>query len=192
MRNLCAYVHAHARTYSHRGSCFCGQHLRSAASPLGVDEFQHHAMRTACTSSLLKGGFNDTRLHVQPMRTYSTPAIGAGDAGPMLLVARGTTARPTFESVSLSQQHLQQQRAGKKDGSPAVIELQAALGGVLLGSTAQGLNGPGSEQKSSSKAAKLQHSRQDVTVLGPENQVRVCLGGWVYVCMRTMRVHPCL
>jgi len=113
--------------------------------------------------------------------------LGLHFSGPVLLVARGTTARPTFQSIPLSQQHLQQQQqgAGKSDssngGATAVFLLQATTGGVLLESTAAaaggGVNGMGLAELKGSKAGKAQHSRQDVTVLGPENQVcalRIC------------------
>eukprot|EP00983_Pelagomonas_calceolata_P081615 1155633-Pelagomonas_calceolata.AAC.1 len=93
---------------------------------------------------------------------------------------RGTSAKPAFHSIPLSQQHIQQQRqrAGGDGSSAAEIVLQAATGGVLLDSTVvgKGANGTGaSEHTKSSKAGKLQHSKQDVTVLGPENQMQLSL-----------------
>lgn len=106
-------------------------------------------------------------------------------------MARGTSARPAFQSIPLSQQHLQQQKQqhqpGSKKGSSlsnsegaALFVLQASTGGVLLGSTTAAV-GDGLNGGEKSGKAKLQHTKQDVTVLGPENQVGVWVCARVYM-----------
>jgi len=75
-----------------------------------------------------------------------------GSTGPVLLVARGSSARPTFEQVPIS--------AG--GNASTVIQLAAAESGALLpgGQSKTG----GAQASTSSKAAA--HSKADVSVVG--------------------------
>ncbi|KAF5839935.1 quinon protein alcohol dehydrogenase-like superfamily [Dunaliella salina] len=123
----------------------------------------------------VKGSQSSSQGEGQPSETIMAVQLQPGTEGPVLLIARGTSAKPAFQSIPLSQQHIQQQRqpAGGDGGSAAEIVLQAQTGGVLLGSTVveKGANGNSAgEHVKGSKPGKLQHSKQGVTVLGPENQ----------------------
>ncbi|GAX81324.1 hypothetical protein CEUSTIGMA_g8755.t1 [Chlamydomonas eustigma] len=79
--------------------------------------------------------------------------LQTGADGPMLLVARGSTAKPVFEKVKIPS-------SAASDTEAPTITLEPIAGGILL----NGL----STSKEASKVP-LQHTRNDVTVLGPEN-----------------------
>lgn len=91
-------------------------------------------------------------------------------AGPTLLLARGSSAKPTFEQVPISLE--------TEGGEAAQIVLKAADGGVLLGSgmEVEDAAGPAAngiaeaaDAKAKRKQKKLQATQNDVTVLGANN-----------------------
>lgn len=78
--------------------------------------------------------------------------------GPVLTVARGTTAKPSFEQVQVPV-------AAEAGAKPATITLAAATGGVLLPSTAPGAGAEGAVDGK----ARVKPTREDVTMLGADN-----------------------
>lgn len=89
-----------------------------------------------------------------PHALPDTPPSRCPRAGCTLLVARGSTAQPVFERVAVPAQ--------QASGEAPVISLQPSEGNVLL-------KAGGGTAKTDGSKSKLQHSRNDVTVLGPEN-----------------------
>jgi len=87
--------------------------------------------------------------------------IQSGSAGPVLTVARGTAAKPSFEQVAVP--------LPAPGAKPATITLAAASGGVLLPSTAPTADGPAADGAAAAGKAKAKHTREDVTVLGADN-----------------------
>jgi len=99
----------------------------------------------------------------------------------VLLVARGTSARPAFESVALSEQ---------ADGQPQSIMLAASVGGVLLGSTAS--QGAGADGQPLKGAKQPRHNKQDVTVgwvVVRKGGAGIC--GWLGCVLGGHPAHPC-
>lgn len=85
--------------------------------------------------------------------------------GPVLRVARGSSAKPSFEQVQVP-------LPASPSAAPATITLQPASSGVLLPSTAPSAAAAVAGEavaaaKAAAKAGKA--TREDVTVLGPDN-----------------------
>jgi hypothetical protein len=96
-------------------------------------------------------------------------------AGAKLLVAFGSSAAPTFQSLDVPDPE------SVAAGQPATVILRSAAGSVLLPSTPEaaaagapgGIGLPngtvGSEKAAGKQKKQLVHRAEDITILGPEN-----------------------
>ncbi|KAG1676919.1 hypothetical protein FOA52_014795 [Chlamydomonas sp. UWO 241] len=81
--------------------------------------------------------------------------LTAGSEGPTLLVARGSSAKPSFETVPVPLPS-----DSTNNGEAALVSLSPSSGGLLLDASASA---------GSARVPNTAHTRADVTVLGSEN-----------------------
>jgi len=89
-----------------------------------------------------------------------------GTEGPSLLVARGSSAKPVFEVVPVRSSGGEQ---------PAVIALTPSTEGALLPSSAAKAKQVVVAAEGLERPKPLSHTRNDVTVLGPDNEGQAVL-----------------
>lgn len=113
-------------------------------------------VRVGGTSGKKKAGGGETIMAVK---------VDPGQTGPILLVARGNSAVPVFQIVTVEDDSALT--------APRVITLEPAVGGSLLPNGSPFMSKKGEAGAGSERAA---YTRNDVTVLGPESLVSLVPG----------------